>query len=125
MGMTPDFQTQVLNLFTGSFVALHTGAPGPSGAANECADSAYARQAVTYSASADPDADGIYSRSNSAELIFPAFVAGQTLNYFSLWTAVTSGTCLLTVPLSAAKTLPVGGVARFPIGELVINGVTS
>lgn len=125
MSMTPTFQTQVLNLLTGSFVALHTGAPGPAGATNECVDSAYVRQAVTYSASADTDGDGIYSRSNSAEIVFPAFVAGQTLNYFSLWTAATGGSCLLTVTLSAAKTLPVGGVARFPIGELIVNGVTS
>ncbi|MGV8917836.1 MAG: phage tail fiber protein [Pseudomonas sp.] len=123
--MTPAFQTQVLTLLSGSFVALHTGSPGPAGAGNESTDSAYARQAVTLSAASDADADGVYQRSNSAELVFPALAAGQTLYFFSLWSAVAGGTCLLTVPLSAPKTLPVGGVARFPIGELIINGVTS
>lgn len=125
MGMTPTFQTQVMNLLTGSFVALHTGSPGPTGSGNESTDSAYTRQAVTLSAVGDVDGDGVFSRSNTAEVVFPALAAGQTVNYFSLWTAVSGGTCTLTQALSAPKTLPAAGVARFPIGELVINGVIS
>jgi len=125
MGMTSYFQAQVLGLLTGSYVALHTGDPGPTGAGNQLADANYVREAVTLTSPSDGDGDNVYQISNSAEVAFPALAAGTTLYYFSLWDAATAGNCLLTVPLSSSKVLSVGGVARFPIGELIVKGVIS
>lgn len=125
MAMTPYYQTATLNLLTGAYVALHTGAPGATGSSNECTDTAYHRQALTFAAPADGDADGIYTITNSAEIDYAAMLSAQTISYFSLWSAATGGDCYITVPLNSPKALAIGGVARFPIGELIVKGVTA
>jgi len=125
MGMTPYLQLQALALLTGSYAALHTGAPGPDGTSSELADANYARQPVSFPYGSDADSDGVYQIANDAEVVYPALAAAATVQYYSLWNSSSGGNCLVTVQLTSPMAVALGGVARFPIGELIIKGVTA
>src|SRR5574343_1488201 len=73
------------------YAALHSGAPGSDGSANELTGGtpAYARKAVTMAAASGG------SRAISAGVTFDV-PAGSTVAYTSLWTAATGGTCVST-----------------------------
>lgn len=104
---------------TAWFVALHTGDPG-TGAANECTDANYVRRAVVMETVAD--GDGFIAR-NTADLVWPAFAAGQTIHWVSIKTALTGGVHIKSAQLPVAKVFAAAGVARIPINELVFEGV--
>jgi hypothetical protein len=125
MAMTPFLQVQVLGLFTGLYVALHSGPPGPDGAANELTDANYVRRAVTFDSPSDADSDGVYQISNSAPITYPGMAGAVTVAHYSLWTALTGGNCLLTVALNPSRAVGAAGVVQFAIGELIVKGVTS
>ena len=101
------------------YVALHSGAPGATGSANELSGNGYARTAATF---VSPTAG---ATSNSAEVAFPAATGSDwaSASYFSIWDAASAGNCLhladaaFTVP----KTVQVGDNARFAIGALTVN----
>jgi len=73
------------------YAALHSGAPGSSGTANELTGGtpAYARKSVTMSAASGG------ARAIGAGVTFDV-PAGSTVSYTSLWTASTGGTCVAT-----------------------------
>lgn len=73
------------------YAALHSGAPGSDGSANELSGGspAYARKAVTMSAASS----GARALASSVTFDVPA---STTVAYASLWTAATGGTCLAT-----------------------------
>jgi|ERR1700712_6765 len=125
MAMSPYLQVQVLGLFSGLFVALHSGPPGADGTANELTDANYVRRAVTFGSPSDSDADGVYQISNTAQISYPGLAGAATVAYFSLWSALTGGNCLLTVPLNPSRAVAAAGVVQFAIGELIVKGVTS
>lgn len=91
---------------TAWFIALHAGANGGSGAANEIPTaSGYGRQGQTFSLAGNV-ATGV------ANLTFgPATVAWGSVTDFSLWTAATAGTCLWAGTLTAPITYAVGDSA--------------
>jgi hypothetical protein len=85
------------------FVALHTGAPGDAGAANEVAGGSYARQSSTWDAAVTDTATG-----NTAGVSFsgmPAVPAPGVLAW-SLWDTVSAGNCLLWGWLTNVSELP-------------------
>ena len=67
-----------------SYISLHTGDPGTTGA-NEVSGSGYARAAVTWNAAAS----GSRTNSNAIAITIPA---STTVTYFGIWSASTAGT---------------------------------
>jgi hypothetical protein len=96
-------------------VALHTGAPGDDGAANEVSGSSYARVSTTWT-----QVDNTVS--NAAAVTFPTVTsAGYTVTHFSVWDDDTAGNCLYVGPLVLSKALAVGEAGNFAIGELILS----
>jgi hypothetical protein len=76
---------------TTPFIALHTGAPGETGA-NEMAGGSYARQSATFGAAAG----GVSSNSGVVSFTgLPAAPAPGVIAW-SMWDAVTAGNCIMT-----------------------------
>lgn len=77
------------------YAALHSGAPGADGSANEVTGGspAYARKAVTMSAASSG------ARAIASAVTFD--VPSGTVAYTSLWTAASGGTCVATDDVTA------------------------
>lgn len=106
------------------FVGVHTGDPGVTGAGNEVTvgtDANYARKAVTWT---ETEEGGITFMRNSADIALNALAVGAsyTLQYATIWSAATGGVCLAKLPLASPRAFTAGGIARFSIGELVLEG---
>jgi len=67
------------------YLSLHTASPGTTGA-NECTDTNYVRQAITFGAAAS----GVST--STLAVSFPAMAASQTIAGVGIWTAATAGT---------------------------------
>jgi hypothetical protein len=122
---TATAQNRVLNwLFTTSaptraatwFVALHVGANGGAGAANEIVGNGYARQAVAFTISGNV-------ASNSGALSFgPDTTANWgTVTDITIWDLVTGGTCLAQGTVAASVAYAVGDTATVAIGALTVT----
>lgn len=112
---------------TAWFAALHTGEPGAAGQDFEVQtsqDPNYARKAVSFAAALDPN--GFWKGTNTAEILFDASgaAAPYTVRYLAIHTAATGGNVLAVLPLDPARTVNVGGQLRFPIGEIIIEGIS-
>jgi hypothetical protein len=108
--MADNFATAMCNTLLGTlttspantYVQLHTGAPGASG--TTAVSSVTTRQAVTWgSASA-----GSISASNSPAWTSWAGVNGEVDTDLSFWTASTTGTFNMSIPLSSSVTMDTG-----------------
>lgn len=134
MGNTTHSSQQIMRLnFTATalaarptewFIGLHTGAPGASGALNEVLignDANYARRPATWT---ETEEGGFTFMRNTAEIAFAALAVGASysVQFATVWSALTGGTCLAVLPLAAPRSFTAGGVARFSIGELVLEG---
>lgn len=103
---------------TAWYVALHTGDPGEDGTANEVTtgtDADYVRQAVTF----DTPSGGQALSSNAPSWTVATGSSGYTVTHASVWTASTSGSCLLKGQLLAARALVADDVFTFDTGEIV------
>ena len=102
------------------FMALHTGAPGETGASNEVVvgtDADYVRKAITFG-------DGSGGQAlNDVQVSWTVNGAsgGYTVTHASFWDTVTGGNCLLQAALLASRTLVANGVLTFEVGEIVVN----
>lgn len=99
------------------YVALHTGAPGAAGSANEVSTSgtAYARTAGAFGA----PSSGVST--NSSDIQFPTATGSGwgTINYFSIWDASSAGNCLFVSDvLATPKAVGAGDSAKFASGVL-------
>jgi hypothetical protein len=100
------------------YMALHTGAPGVTGASNEVpSTNAYVRTAIVFGT----DTNG--AGSNSAAVTFPTPTpsAWGTLTYFSLWDAATAGNCLYQDALTASVVTSAGVAVSFPIASVAVS----
>ncbi|SFI68945.1 hypothetical protein SAMN05216206_2752 [Pseudomonas guineae] len=109
---------------TAWFVAAHTGEAGIDASSNEVStgsDANYARQAVTFATSVEL---GVTSAKNTADLAFPASAAAApyTVRSVSIHTQSSGGIALAVLPLDPPRIVQPGGVLRFPINELIIEG---
>lgn len=106
------------------FVAAHTGNPGIDAADNEVTvglDANYERMPVVF----DTDVVSDVTRAlNDADIAFPASAAAgpYTVQFVSIHTAITGGTALAVLSLVPARVVQPGGILRFPIEELIIEG---
>lgn len=111
---------------TAWFVALHTGAPGRTGA-NEVDsgdDSAYARKAVTMAVT-DVETDGVWEAKNTGDVVMNAAGVGAsyTVTHISIWTAASAGTMLASLAVAVPLPTVEGAINNFAIGDIVIQGV--
>jgi hypothetical protein len=98
------------------FMALHVGANGGAGAANEVVGNGYARQAVTYTRSGNV-------MSNSTATAFGPDVTANwgSVTDITVWDAVTAGRCLAQGTAAAAVSYSVGDTATVAIGAHTIT----
>lgn len=106
------------------YVAAHTGDPGIEAADNEVStgsDANYERQPIEFELS---EASGITSAMNNAEVAFPASAAAgnYTVRAISVYTEATGGTALAVLPLDPPRVIQPGGMLRFPVNEIIIEG---
>ena len=103
---------------TAWFVGLHTADPTETGATAEMivgTDADYIRQAVTLGASTTGS-----SASTSQVVFTPAVAAGSyTVTHVSIWTAATSGNCLMYGTLATSRTISNASPLTFEIGEII------
>lgn len=107
------------------YISLHSGDPALTGA-NELSGNGYARVAVSVASGswAAPATNGsVRQITNAAAVTFAAATGSDwtSATYFGIWDALTTGNFKRGAALTTAKTVQVGDVASFAIGDLVIN----
>lgn len=113
------FTTDTTTRPSGWEVGLFSG--DPEGAGTEFADTAYARQAISFTVS-DPESDGRWMVANTADIAFPAVVdSGGAVDYFAIYDTGTSS-MIAVVPMTAARQLATGDILEIPASALVIKG---
>jgi hypothetical protein len=108
---------------TAWYAALHTGDPGdavtdPSGTeVTTGIDADYVRKSVTF---ADPvtDSGQVLSEAATTWTVDTAS-GGYTVTHLSIWTASTSGTCLISGALPVPRALTANQVLTFSIGDII------
>jgi len=106
-----------LSDFTGSYLQMHVGDPGSAGSANTTASVA-ARKAVTFAA-AETNSTTRRRRNSAIVRWDGADVTGSaTVTHWSLWTASSGGTLLLTGSFASS----VAATAAVPI-EVAVNAL--
>lgn len=90
-------------LGTGTYhIALHTGDPGETGAANEITGDGVTREADTFTVTGSVAA-------NDTELTFgPATADKGTATHASVWDAASGGNCIAKGALTASRAWPSG-----------------
>ena len=109
------------------YVALHTAAPGETGANEVTAGAfpAYARKDAANGAAIDtgwtPQVDGVCK--NAKQLIYPVHngAAPITVTHYSLWDSATGGNCLVSAALASSRTLNVGDVFVVDVQKLTVS----
>lgn len=95
------------------YMALHSGAPGADGSANELSGDGYARTAISFGAASDGEAV------NDGAVTFPDPTGDwATATHFSIWSADTGGTCYYADALENPATAETGVPLVFPVGSV-------
>lgn len=99
----------------GGYMSLHTGDPT---AGNEVTGGSYTRSAVAFAKSgSEPTA-----LTNTGIVEFPvATVAWGNITHAAIQSAAVAGNMLVKFPVAVAKTIGIGDVARFLIGDIDIT----
>lgn len=104
---------------TAVYVALHSGAPGVTGSANELSGNNYVRMPATFGS----PSGGVTV--NIVEVTFPTATGADwaLATYFTVWDAVSAGNCLYIADSAflVPKTVQVGDNARFSAATLTIT----
>ena len=128
-GFTQYAADQVLGLVAGTnitapaskYLALHTGNPGATGAANEASYTNYARIAITSGQfSAITTSVDKRVRSNNAVLNWAAngSATTQTFTHVTLWDAASGGNCWYVYDLPASVATVPGNIPTLVVGDL-------
>ena len=97
------------------YLALYTSDPGDDNSGTECSGTAYARQTIAFTVTAD-------TASNTSAVEFPtAGSAWGTITHVGILDALTSGNLLAHGALTASKTIASGDVFRVPAADLDIT----
>lgn len=107
------------------YVSLHSADPGATGA-SELTGNGYARVAVSVAAGSwtAPATNGVVRQiTNAAAVAFSAATGADWVSatYCGIWDALTVGNFKRGSILTVAKTVQVGDVASFAIGDIVIQ----
>ena len=111
-------ETIILNaLLSGVYISLHIGNPGNSGA-NEVSGGSYARKAATFTKSGSNPTVA----ANDAVVQFNQATADWgNVTHFGIWSAASGGSLLGYNPVTTAKIIAIGDVARWDIGTLTVS----
>lgn len=110
------FSTATLTRPTTWYLALHTGANGGAGAANEIVGNGYARQSVTLSR-----ASNVVSNSSLVTFGPCTGTAWGTVTDVTTWDSLTGGRCLAQGTATASVAYYVGDSATVVISSLTIS----
>lgn len=111
-----------------TYVSLHTGDPGETGAANEVTLIAWpgyvrrhAEQGGAIGTGWAASVDGVTS--NAKQMTYPNNdgVAPVVVTHFTVWDAATLGNAITKAALTTPRTLDPGEVMVFDIGSLVVS----
>lgn len=107
------------------YISLHSADPGLTGT-SELSGNGYARVAVSVASgswSAPATNGSVRQITNAGAVAFAAATGSDwtSATYFGIWDALTTGNFKRGAALTTAKTVQVGDVASFAIGDLVIN----
>lgn len=131
--MSDYFEDAIRNWYKGTtfptvpantYVGLYTATPSDAGGGTEVSGNAYARQPIVSSGVGwTSGGAGSGSISNALAITFPAATpAGWgTVTHFGVFDAVTAGNLLMWNALGASKTVAIGDVVQFAIGQLVLT----
>jgi hypothetical protein len=102
---------------TTRYLALHTGAPGETGASNEVSTSGtnYSRQAITFAAASS----GSAASSNTPTFTNTGTDFG-TISHLSIWDASSGGNCLWQGAATASKAIANGDSYAVASGSLTV-----
>jgi hypothetical protein len=110
------FDTTAVTRATTWFQALHVGANGGAGAANELSGNGYARQAVTYTRT------GNVISNSTATTFGPCTTAPWgTVTDMTIWDSATGGRCLAQGTTAVSVTYAVGDSATVAIGAQTVT----
>lgn len=103
-----------------TYLALHIGDPGETGASNPASDTS--RKVVTW-ANAAAGAKASNSNPTWASLAAPTPVAPlfETLTHWSLWDAAAAGNCLWTGTITNPRNVSLGDGFDVPSGSLILT----
>lgn len=100
---------------TGSYVALYTTSPTPTGGGVEVVGGGYSRQQAVWTAPVNGQS------TNVADLVFPvASTSWGTIVAYGLVDAGLSGNLLYFAPLNAPQLVQINDQIKFPAGQLQI-----
>lgn len=106
---------------TTTYLALFTADPTDSNTGTEVSGSAYARQAITWSAITTNSPNGS-TVTNSAQINFPtATGAWGSIAYFGIYDALTVGNLLIHGTLTTSKTIGNGDTAQVLVNALSVT----
>lgn len=96
-------------------IALFTAAPSDAGGGTEVTGGAYVRMPAGFTVAGD-------KASNTLAVEWPTATANWgTITHAALFDAATGGTMLTHAALTAPKTIEIGDVFRFPIGDFSVT----
>lgn len=96
-------------------VKLHTGDPGSAGTAN--ASSVTTRSTITFAAAAS----GAIASNNTPSWATWAGTNGEVVTHISLWDNATAGNFLLSIALTASKTMGTGDTLNLTSGGTTVT----
>jgi len=120
-------QGTALPLPSGTWVSLHTGDPGATGASEVTAGAwpGYVRRKAEGAGAMGTGwtTPTTGNSTNTNQLTFPANngAGSVTVTHFAIWDAATGGNCLNSAALTTARTLAVGDILVFDIGALSVT----
>ena len=111
-----------MSLHAATYISLHTGDPGTTGA-SEVAGGSYARVQVNAQAGASPAwaAAAAAAMVNSGAITFPQGGGDAAVTHFGLWTAATAGTFIRGGALDAGFTYSSTVTPEFADGALELT----
>ena len=104
-------------------IALHTQSPG-TGDLWEVDETSYARSDVTFNKYEDPEARGFWEAQNTADVTFPAALAGEsyTVTHYTVRDK-TNGECLAIAALEVPIPVVEGTVVTVPATFMKVRGI--
>jgi hypothetical protein len=124
MSFSNTFETRVLTwVFTNGtatrptawYLGLYTAAPGEGGGGTEVSGGSYAREVLALTVSGN-------AATNGSAIEFTAATASWgTVTYVGIFDASTSGTLIAYSALDTSKTVGIGDILRFSIGDLDVT----
>jgi len=102
------------------YLALFTTATADAGTGTEVSGGSYARQSITFGATAD--VSGAMQIANSSDITFPVATANWgTITHAAIYDALSAGNMLVHTALSVSRTVNTSDQVKFEAGDLKVQ----